>query len=339
MNIIVSSVSEEIKLFLEGLKNYKLKKLYENEINLFYNFLIENNLESNFLILKQEDIRNYFIHLYDINKLGAKSTLDTHIAALKKFFEYLILRKYNFDNLLGYISTQDFKNKISEYLKSVKSKEILPLAVLKNVLSKLDEYIENNEYDQFEKESMKTRYLKILFVRLYIKLNLIVPLKVSEMEKIQFNHFEDSFRTVCVNDYKLNITNSLRINLLQTLRILKDEKGLDYQSEESLFSFVAKPLERNFSTANLSEWFFTAFNFLELNQILEPNSKSFKVEKFKKTAIWYLISNNTNLLYLSELTGLSLDSLVADFSFISDNEKVTHAINSGLVKAEYYNYI
>lgn len=177
------------------------------------------------------------------------------------------------------------------------------------------------------------------FTYLY-KLNLLLPLKINQMLEITFDMFENDFRGINYKDYLIKIPNSLRLNIIEAI----DSIGEKYSNSDYFFDYISKPLKKELDSAVLSSWFYTVFNSVGLKRLLpkkNPNAKkasySYPVEKIKKTAIWLLLNKGLNILYLSELTDLSLEILAGDYIF--DKNEASKTINSKLICNEYYEYI
>ena len=61
---------------------------------------------------------------------------------------------------------------------------------------------------------------------------------------------------------------------------------------------------------------------------------------YKKTAIYNMLSNGANIVYLEKLTGLDTKTLLSDFVFDSlDSKAVEKNINSSLLLCGYYEYL
>lgn len=61
---------------------------------------------------------------------------------------------------------------------------------------------------------------------------------------------------------------------------------------------------------------------------------------YKKTAIYNMLNNGANIVYLEKLTGLDTKTLLSDFVFDNLNERdIETNINSSLLQCEYYEYL
>ena len=338
LNSNYNNLKKELKELISSSKSYKHTNKYKNEINIFLKYLEDNNLEDKILVLKDIDIVNYFAYCQNNYKLGSKSTLDTHISALKCILEYMIEKNYPYAELLGYISNREFRRAISSNLREIKSKEVISIDELRNVLNTLDKYIVDKKINSMFDEI----FWKTSFVQVYIKINLLVPLKINQMLEITFDMFENDFRAINYKDYIIKIPNSLRLNIISILKSI-DSK---YSVNDYFFSYISKPLNSMIDSSTLSRWFYTAFNEVGLKNFLpekniyaKKKSYTYPVEKFKKTAIWMLLNKGFNILYLSEITELSVEILAGDYLFDFDKNEASKIINEKLVCNNYYEYL
>lgn len=337
-----NNLKKELEELISSSRSYKHTNKYKNEINIFLRYLEESKLEDKILVLKDIDIVNYFTYCQNKNKLGSKSTLDTHISALKCILEHLIEKNYPYAELLGYISNRDFRRSISSNLREIKSKKIISTIELRNILNALDTYIIDNKLLIDDKDTINEIFWKVGFVQVYIKINLIIPLKINQMLEITFDMFEDDFRAINYKDYIIKIPNSLRLNIIDILDII----GNNYSINDYFFDYISKPLKTSLDTGVLSRWFYAAFNAVGLKRLLpkkNPNAKkqsyTYPVEKIKKTAIWMLLNQGLNILYLSEITELSVEILAGDYVFDFDKNEASKMINEKLVCNDYYEYL
>lgn len=335
--------NELIKKLLNNNNEYKNTTKYSNEINIFLKYVEEYDIKDRVFSLEKSDIDNYFIYCQENNKLGAKRTLDTHISALKCIFQFINDNKYKCTDLIGYINTQTFKKEISDKLKNTESKAILSNEDIIDILSRLDNYISKTSYEKLMKVNEKKRYTRILFVRLYIKINLLIPLKVSDMLDLTFKCFDNNFKILIYNDVKIKIPNSLKINIEDTMQFIKKVFGTNtiYTSETKFFKFFTDLIHKDVTTGNVSHCFYQAFDEIGLKKLIPnrpKNPESYPVEQIKKTVISILLNEGTNIIYISKITGLNLDSLILDYS-IYNSGQASREINYALVDTPYYSYL
>lgn len=85
---------------------------------------------------------------------------------------------------------------------------------------------------------------------------------------------------------------------------------------------------------------------LGLNEMLEmvctgkKNRYLYPAESYKKTAIYNMLVNGANIVYLVKLTGLDIQTLLSDFEYDSLNVRdVDTNLNSSLLASDYYEYL
>ncbi|MEW9702950.1 hypothetical protein [Paenibacillus sp. SI8] len=332
----MSNIEENIISIVEDLilemKEYKNKRKYDNEIATFMNYLLKRNLMKSILLLTRNDIDEYFLDCKVNNKINSTSSLNTHISALKCLFDCLIKHNYYFDDKLGYVTSKGFKTKIAKHLINSKVKEIITSDDLAVILKKIDIALDLNN---------NNKNSKLLFVKLYLKLNFLIPLKVTEMLSIQFDKFHEEFRQVRVNDITIIIPNSLRLEIIKSLNNIYHVTGHSYDPSDSFFNYIASPIERKnvTDTGDVSRWFYSVFNAVGLVDFIKDSKKgTFAVERIKKSIIYSLITQGCNILYLSFLTGLTIDSLINEYS-INDLDEISESINISLFRTNYYSYL
>lgn len=335
-----SVFKKHMENLLNSHKEYENTKKYKSEIKLFQKYLEDSKISDKVFVLTTEHIDNYFIYCMDNKKINARNTLNTHISALKSIFEYLIDNNQRFSDQFGHVSTQEFRIKISNKLREAKSKELIPLETLKKILTTVDKYIEELDLTIDISKVQENRILKIYFVRLFIKMSLILPIKLSEMLDVDFRMFDDDFRKFTYNEFTINITNSLRSDILSTIDFIETKYEINHTETDKLFRFIANPFEKNVNTIYVSEWFYTTFNTVGLDELIDKTkSRTYSVEKIKKSAIWNMLNNGANIIHLSDYTGLSIEMLLADGIFSYNKDNASSELNSTLSKVVYYNYI
>ena len=136
---------EHFKELVNKLNNIDRK--YDNELNVFVNYLVSNDLIDRCFDLTPYDMDKYFESLINV-KIGSSSSLNRHIAALSALFEYLYSEKLGFRSLHGYINMNDFRNKYLVKLDAGSKKEIIPKDILIDVLNKIDTYYQEHKTDK-----------------------------------------------------------------------------------------------------------------------------------------------------------------------------------------------
>lgn len=322
-----------VNTFTLEMKIYENTKKYINEINIFSGYLKKFGLEGNVFKLSRDNIDNYIAYCIQEEYIGTKSTLNTHLSALKELFDHLINNNYNFDEHLGYITSDIFRTKTMALLEESKRKEVISVSSLQAILHSIDECLDNNL-------EVNKNYLTVSFVRVFIKLSLILPLKATEMLSINFNCFDEEFRHVEYNGIKLRLPNSLRKNIIDIVNIVVKMRGENFKKTDSLFAFICQPITTSsIKTSKISHWFYSTLKALGFADLLQNSKKTFSVERFKKTAIVNLLNSNANILFLCRLTGLTLEALASEYSVDDHLEEASKSINASLFQSQYYSYL
>jgi hypothetical protein len=333
-----------------GLIDDYLKKdnKYELQINNFRQFLKDRLLEEKVFNLNETHIDDYFIYSFN-TKIGAVPTLVTHISALKSLFDYLISKEIKFTELKGYISTPDFKDNLSSKLVKTFSKPILDNSLLTSTLFKIDNYINGNIYHNNFSDAKKRRFMEIMIARVYIKLSLVMPLKISKMLEVALGDICNSdSRTITYNGIIIKLPNSLRQQIVQTIEYAQDTFNLNYEIDDKLFVYLYKCTNRKADSSTISSSLTKTYSELKIREMLKQKAGGKKdkyiypAECYKKTAILSMLQNGTNIVFLKQLTDLDIGTLVSDYDFeekASPKDIVSIDINNGIISTDYYTYI
>lgn len=321
---------------------------YRNEITNFLNYLRDRMLEDKVFNLNVNHIDNYFVYSYD-TKIGSVPTLTTHISALKLLFDYLIRNEFDFKSLYAYISTAGYKEKLSKQLEKSFKKPVIDTTLLNSILYKMDNHIMNNISKGYKGVNDKKRFLEIMIARLYAKLNLIIPLKPSEMLDLRIYNVEDSStRTITHNAIDIKLPNNIRNEIIQTINYVKREYNKIYSENNKLFHFLYGALDKIPSPSIVSDSFIKTYTELGITEMLKqrPGGKRDKFiyppETYKIKAIISMLNNGTNIVYLKKLTGLDVKALLSNYDIekeLHNNEIISININNGIVNSEYYTYL
>lgn len=318
------SFNHHINNLLLDMNKYKDENQYMNETNVFRKFIQENSLQNRVFKLSTDDIDNYFLYCKVNKKLNSKSTLNSHLAALKKIFDYLNKKDYDFNSQLGYISSEYFLNKIQDKINIPKSKELLSIQLLYEIMEKLDSEIGKIQALSEEK------HVKFIVVGLYLKLNLLLPLKVSEMLDLRFSNFNENFHFVEVNNIKIKIPKSFRQQIYSAIQLVQKK----HTSSERFFDYFSST---QLNTSLISRWFYFVLKSLRFYELISHAKKdSFPVERIKKSAINELINSKVSLFYLSSLTKLKIEALITNYKIILDPEHASYELNTALFHTNYY---
>ncbi|MBE5984906.1 MAG: hypothetical protein E7248_16620 [Paenibacillaceae bacterium] len=332
---------ENFKILIENLIEKDNK--YENALRTFLNYLIENELSDYCFDLSLRDIDKYFESLIKV-KIDSPSTLNSHIAGLTSLFVYLMENYFNFRELHAYINTPQFKNKILEKIDTGSKKSVIPINLLTDVLCKIENYLKSDLTSQKNK-----KVYDVLIARLYIKLSLLIPLKASEIITLQLGDIDsDSFREISYNSITIKIPNSIRMDIIHTVSFAESCYKLKYDNSVSLFGFLYNATNQRPSTMTISETLRRTYKIIGASAMLETyksgtkNISLYPPESYKKTAILEMLNRGANIVYLRQLTGLDINSLISDYemeSAISDVDVKSYNINSGIINSAYYSYL
>ena len=321
---------------------------YRLQTKHFINFLKDRMLEEKVFNLNESHIDEYFIYCCDSN-IGYEPTLTSHISALKSLFDFLINNDQNFKVLNGYISTTGFKEQLSAKLEKTFSKPVLDNTLVNSILFKVDSFIEKNINNPFSREAQKRKFFEIMIVRLYVKLSLILPLKTSQMLKLKlFNIMDNDTRTIFYNGIEVKLPNSLRDEIVITIKYAAREFSHEYSEDYSIFEYLYSSISKKAEAPTINISLTKAYKELDILEMLKQKKGGKKdkyiypAECYKITAIVNMLKNGTNIVYLKKLTGLDIGTLVSDFDFdkkIEPRDIISANINSGIIQSGYFTYL
>lgn len=317
---------------------------YANELNIFVSYLENNNMLDNCFDLSPRDIDKYFDSLINI-KIGSPGALNVHIAALSSLFEYLMKEKFPFRDLNGHIGRTTFRN---EYLKKIDAgskKKIIPMDILKDVLNKMDVYFAQNT----GKRKSDIKYFHLLIARLYIELSLLIPLKPGDLLALKFGDIKDEkFREIVYNEIVIKLPKSIRNYIIETVDFAEQHFNVVYDKSGSLFDFLYSAVDMRANPSTITGELQKLHKAIGANEMLKTyksetkNISLYPVESYKKTAIFEMLNNGVNIVYLKQLTGLDINTLLSDYDLgeLKSNVDVkSQSINSGLVNSAYYSFL
>lgn len=315
---------------------------YDNELNTFLQYLKRENLLDKCFDLSLHDIDEFFDSLIGV-KMGVLSTLHIYIAALSSFFEYLLKENHNFRNLLGYIGSAKFKEKYINKLEEGSQKKIIPIDILQKLLGKMDCY-----FSQQNKKSTDKRY-HLLIARVYIELSLIIPIKPGDLLKLKVGKIKNiTVREIVYNHISVKLPKTVRTHIIEIIDIAEAHYHAKYSEEEELFVFLYKAIGKKVNPSTITGELQKLYRELEMDELLQTyksgtkNISFYPLESYKKTAIFEMLNNGVNIVYLKQLTGLELNALLADYNLEmmkSDVDMKSYNINSGIVNTAYFTYL
>ncbi len=340
-------VERNIEIFNSFVKEFLHKdSTYKQQIENFQAYLKKYKLEDRVFNLYETNIDDFFEYAFEHN-IGTDAQLTSHIAALKSLFGFLIDKKQKFSDLNGYISTTSFKEKYLERVDRSFSKKFLPMTLINKVLFTLDLYIEKNKEGNFLKHNDETLYLDALIARLFIKISLILPLKTTQLLDVSLGDVRsESFRFVLYNDVMIKIPNNLRKDILFTVEYVEKKYGNIYTADDKIFVYLYSAANKKGQREGINNTLPRVYEHLGLDEMLEmictgkKNRYLYPAESYKKTAIYSMLVNGANIVFLVKLTGLDIQTLLSDFKYDSLNIKnVNSNLNSSLLLCDYYEYL
>lgn len=177
----------------------------------------------------------------------------------------------------------------------------------------------------------------------------MIPLKASEIITLQIGDIKsESFREIKYNNITIKIPNGVRAEIISTVNFAEMHYNLKYDNSISLFEFLYKATNLRPSTMKISETLIRAYKVIGASALLETyksgtkNISLYPPESYKKTAILEMLNRGVNIVYLRQLTGLDINSLISDYdidSTVSDVDVKSYNINSGTINTDYYAYL
>ena len=332
---------EHFKELVNKLNNIDHK--YDNELNIFVNYLVSNGLIDRCFDLTPYDMDKYFESLINV-KIGSSSSLNRHIAALSALFEYLYSEKLGFRSLHGYINMNDFRNKYLVKLDAGSKKEIIPKDILIDVLNKIDTY-----YKEHKTEKENSKFYHFLLARLYVELSLIIPLKPNDMAKLKLGDIKNpTFNEVEYNGIFVKLPKSVRYNIIETIKYAEKYYQVKYTEKVALFEFLYAAVNMQPQSNTISDELKKLHRVIGATEMLKTyktgtkNMSQYPVESYKKTAIFEMLNNGVNILYLKQLTGLDIGTLLSDCDLDNLKSNVdikSQNINNGIVNSSYFGFL
>ena len=316
---------------------------YDNELNAFVEYLEKNNLLDKCFDLSINDINQYFDSLVGV-RIGAPSALNAHIAALSSLFQYLMKANYNFRDLHGYINMSTFRTTYLDKLDTGSKKAVIPMNLLKKLLDKMDNY-----FIERDKKKSDDKYYHLLIARLYIELSLLVPLKPSDLLALKMGDAKiTKFREITYNMISIRLPKNVRNHVIEAIEFAEKHYNVSYSDKDPLFEFLYNAVGITVKPSTVTGELQKLYRVLDMDELLETyksgtkNVSLYPVESYKKTAIFEMLNNGVNIVYLKQLTGLDIGTLLADYDLeqIKSNVNIkSFNINSSIANADYYTYL
>lgn len=319
---------------------------YKKQIENFQEFLKEYNLEDRVFNLYETNIDEFFEYALRKN-IGTESPLTSHIAALKGLFGFLIANNLKFAELNGYIGSSTFRNKFFEKVEKTTSKNVLSNELLRKILCTIDEFIDEHRDGGFKNQTEEDTYFDAIIAQLFIKISLLIPLQTTQVLELELGDVKNSkFRNVIYNDIVIKVPNNLRKDIIYAVDYAEQKYGKMYKTTDKIFEYLYLCADKKGKREGINGTLPKIYKKLGLYEMLEKKSGG-KRDKFlypagsyKKTAIFNMLSNGVNIVYLIKLTGLDAQTLLNEFDYGSLNDiDVAININNSLLACDYYEYL
>lgn len=332
-------------LIREYIKN---DEKYELQIRSFKSFLERNGLIELAFSLRRHHVESFFLDSLD-SKIGTESQVISHISALKALFNFLIQSHYDYDELLGYISTDAFRADMISRVDEIKNKKMLSIELLARVLCRIDDYIYYENQYKTNGHRKDQLYFEMMISRIYIKLSLIIPLKTSQMLSVCIGDIRKAnVRTINYNGVIVKVPSGLRKEIIDTIDYAEKKYGRKYNSEEGLFTYLYGCIDKKIEPSTINQTLPRIYKALGIPEMLERSEGGKKsnfvypAECYKITAISCLMESGANIVYLKKLTGLDTKTLLSEFDYekvIDRKDSISASINSSIIQCDYYEYL
>lgn len=313
----MSLMSELIDEFLLGQEH----NAYKNHCNKFLEYLKVYKKEDSPVTITKEDLVNCMGYYSQRKKINTVGSMSSHLESIKAFYDQMH-QKGKLQNIFNTIPNyEQFKNDISKTygLAEIQERDILPIETILEML----EYLEDN------KKSLDN---DLKLIKIFIKINLLAPAKRKVIADIKFKDFKDNFRVLNINNVDIDITNSLRRDILEAI----DDIDASYEEEDRLFEYICTFKKYSHGVFN-----YPLYKLLKIIGYDVPDEKdSFPVESIMNTAIIEMIKNNTNPLLICKINGVSLSRIGDKIEkYGAEIKDYSILINREIMQAEYYKYL
>lgn len=341
--------------YIEQFKEEYLQEnsTYKKDIELYIDYINYIGKGNEYNKITKEDVVNsikYYNKNHDDNnkrwtkKIGTLATLQGYLVAINSLYNFLkkegkTSHLFN-DNDIFYI--EDFANEICQHedidILPISPREPLPEKILTNLLKQLDIY----DYDRLKVGNKHdlTRYNHYKMLRIFIKINLIVPVKkyiITNLTLKSFDELED--RILKINSYKIDIPNGLYRDLKEYLDIREQYNAKNNIEDDYLFMHSKKT--NRITDTDLNWWF---ADFLDENNIIKINpgkngKRSYEIEPIMISAQYNMVKNKVNVELIAKLSGCSIAQIEDKFGIYLHNDNINKLVNDSIKKNFYYKFI
>lgn len=323
---------------------YKDKgKRYKNHVNKFIEYLKIISKADTPNNITVEDVKNCVGHYVRLGSIGSVSSMELHLESLKHFYDYLLETGKSKD-IFSQMNYEAYKNSLSEQfqLDEKMGRETFSIETMKDILSKLDDYLEM-DYNTIIGIQPKNRYIHISVLSLFIKLTLIAPAKRQIIGKIRFSNFDETLRSVNVNDIEVSIPNSLRHDIKNIFKLTEKIRNRCIKEDEQIFKYI---IGENFTEENINSWFCAFIKDQNIKGIVDIRTErdTYAIEPVRKTAISNMVKRGANLAYISKISGVKIatieETYYEEIYEINLREpSIGESIDWEVRKSGYYSYI
>ncbi|CAM3949554.1 integrase [Cohnella lubricantis] len=311
---------------------------YCNHVNKFVKYITQIGKADHPIRINKEDIVECVGYYHGLKEINTISTMENHLESVKAFYKYLF-STHKTNNIFNEIpSYQEFKESIIEryHLQVKRNRGYWEDSELIDIVKALDNYFDLNDISDLSGIYPKKLYYKFLILRLFIKLTLIAPAKKSVICSLRIEKFTEDYRTLNINDTRINIPNGLRRDIIFSISIGEKHRNRKVTKEDNLFEFIYND---NFRVVSLNQYFYA---FLKHTRILEipSDTDSFPVEVIMDSALFELVRNGTNPALIAKINGQTLATI--ESKFYNNGIPITDAdslINHEISKTAFHKYL
>ncbi|APH16453.1 hypothetical protein NPD5_4133 [Clostridium sporogenes] len=310
---------------------------YNNHISKFINYIEVKDKDDTPIVISKNDVDESIGFYHEKGKINTYSSMENYIEGVKSFSKFLVKKKYAKDIFSLVYGYQGWKEHIStKYgLNDTEEREYFNKDIIVEILSYLDDYFDNTDYNKLSGIRKKERYIKNLATRIFIKIMLIAPAKRNVIFNLNIDSFIENFRWIVVNGVSIAITNSLRRDIKHALKMSNLIHNKDYKDVDNLFMYI---VARTFEAEKFNQWFCHVLKQIEFD--IPKYKDTYSVEVIGNTTVYNMVKNLANPAIISKISGISLSRLEEKYYNANPVDSLIDSkINIELSKISYYQYI
>lgn len=311
---------------------------YSNHIKKFSAYIKKINKDDMPTMVSLGDIEGCISYYNNLGQINTVSSLESHLEAIKSFYKYLVERAWSaniFSQVSDYSSYKE--SLINKYdLTEAKEREALEIETIKNIIKEMDNYFKINNPDELSPQKRK-RYFNYLVLRIFIKINLLIPAKRSVICNLKIGDFSDDFRVVKVNELEIDIPNGLKRDIENGIQKMSKYKNQNPKEELKLLDFLD---EGSFKAENLTTWLCNFLREFDLYDI-PKNKTTFPIESIRNSALIEMIINGIDIFLLAKLSGVQVTSLERWYFKVNplESSNIKLLASRGISSTSYYSYL